>query len=91
MPRSVGSSWHSRGAGLAAGHVFPGGHAAQPGAAQVGGGVEGAQPPTVTAADLAQNLDPLAGLHTVTRLDVERLLPVDHLEHLSRPRTQSTS
>lgn len=79
------SAWgqHSRCAGLAARSTAALTLAALPGSARVVGRVKGGQPPFVAAADLTQDLQPLAGLHAVSRLDVQRLLRVHHLEHLT--------
>ena len=80
---------HSHGAGLAAGLGLEGVVAAQPGSHEVGGGVVGAQAARVAAAHLAEHLDPLAGLHTVPCLHVQRLLNVDHLKHLRHRHTHT--
>jgi len=72
----------SRGAGPAPRGAAALAPAALPGSGAAGGGVEGGEAARVAAAHLAQQLQPLAGLHTVTCLQVQRLLPVEHLEHL---------
>lgn len=74
---------HSRCAGLAARSAAALAFAALPGSARVVRWMEGGQPPFVAAADLTQDLQPLAGFHTVSRLNVQRLLRVHHLEHLT--------
>lgn len=43
----------------------------------------GGQASLVAAADLAQDLQPLTGLYTVSCLHIQKLLRVDHLKHLT--------
>jgi len=81
----------SRCAGLAARRSVALALAALPGAGRVRGRVEVCESPLVAAADLAQHLHPLAGLHTVAGLDVQRLLGVDHLKHLAGRERRSTT
>lgn len=56
--------------------------AAEPVSVEVGGGVVGAQALAVALADFGQDVDPVARLHAVVGLDVERSLRLDDLEHL---------
>lgn len=69
-------------AGRAAGGRVYGLLAADPVAVEVGGGVVRAQAFPVALADLGEDIDPVTRLHTVVRLDVERPLWLDDLEHL---------
>lgn len=56
--------------------------AAEPVAVEVGWGMVGPQSFAVALADFGQDVDPVAGLHTVVGLDVERPLRLNDLEHL---------
>lgn len=56
--------------------------AAEPVSVEVGRRVVRAQTLAVTLTDLGQDVDPVAGLHAVIGLDVERPLWLDDLEHL---------
>lgn len=51
-------------------------------AVEVGRGMVGAQAFAVALADFGQDVDPVARLHAVVGLDVERPLRLDDLEHL---------
>lgn len=76
----------SRCAGLTARSAAALVFAALPGSTGVVWWVEGGQAFYVTPTDLAQDLQPLAGLHTVSCLYIQRLLWVDHLKHLVQDR-----
>lgn len=73
----------SRCAGLTAWCVVTLAFAALPGSAGVIGWVESSETSLVTATDLAQDLQPLAGFYTVSCLHVQWFLRVDHLKHLT--------
>lgn len=69
-------------AGRAAGRRVRRQLTAEPVSVEVGRRVVRAQTLAVTLTDLGQDVDPVARLHAVIGLDVERPLRLDDLEHL---------
>lgn len=65
--------------------------AALPDSAAVIWRMEIGQASLITAADLAQDFQPLTGFYTVSCLHIQRLLRVDHLKHLTHEKQQFKS